>query len=79
MNDTHFHCNCSENRQGLHCEHVPRTILIRQYMSKAFGYIAILALASVMDILKYGFGIDPVEEEKALSKRQKQAIVIDRR
>jgi len=46
--------------------------------SKSFSYIAILAVTLValciiiMDILKYGFGIDPVEEERERMRREKR-------
>ena len=46
------------------------SLLIRQYISKGFAYIAILVLLStaafifILDVLKYGFGIDPVREER---------------
>jgi hypothetical protein len=46
--------------------------------SKSFGYVGILALVStatlivVMDVLKYGFGIDPVREERERLEKEKQ-------
>lgn len=49
-------------------------------MSKTFGYIAIIALFTVvgffviMDILKYCFGIDPVREERELLRRRRAAL-----
>ena len=52
--------------------------MIRQYVSKGFGYAGILAIASVMifvivmDVLKYGFGIDPVESERQLMRQERE-------
>jgi hypothetical protein len=70
----------SATYSGRHCEHVSRSIIIRQYVSKAFSYVAILALVFVfgfviiMDILKYVFGIDPVREERELIRRRRAAF-----
>ncbi len=61
---------------GAHCEYFATGIIIRQYVSKTFGYVAIIALSTVagfviiMDILKYGFGIDPVQKERELIRRK---------
>lgn len=117
LNDTDFHCNCTDNYHGVycehrstdlcqgvrclnggichssgtnytcrcistaysgrHCEHAPRMIKILRYVSRGFGYIGILSIASVMifvlvmDLLKYGFGIDPVEHERELLRQEK--------
>jgi len=59
---------------------VATSIVIRQYIAKGFAYIAIIAISTVacfvivLDILKYGFGIDPVCEERELIRR-KQALL----
>ena len=51
---------------------------IYKAVSKSFGYVGIVALAStsalivLMDLLKYGFGIDPVREERERLEREKQ-------
>lgn len=87
---TSYKCRClSDDYTGRHCEKAPTSIVIRQYISKGFGYAGILAIATVMifvivmDVLKYVFGIDPVEserqlmrQEKALRERQKKTVVI---
>ena len=50
-----------------------------KFVSKSFAYIAIIAMTSVamfiviMDILKYCFGIDPVENERERMRREKDA------
>lgn len=55
-------------------------MVVRQTVCKSFGYVAILALVIVamfiviMDILKYGFGIDPVREERERLRRSKRSI-----
>ena len=76
-----YECVClSEIYSGRHCENIARSIIIRQYVSKAFGYIAILALVFVvgfvviMDILKYVFGIDPVHEDRKFLRRRRAAF-----
>ncbi len=73
-----YKCDClSSSYSGDHCEHVANSIIIRQYISKSFAYVAIIALSIVggffviMDILKYGFGIDPVETERELIRRER--------
>jgi hypothetical protein len=54
---------------GRHCEITASSIVVHQMACKSFGYIAIFALITVfmfvviMDVLKYGFGIDPTREE----------------
>lgn len=74
-----FICVCfSDNFYGTHCEHTSTKIVIKQFISKSFAYIAIIAMSSValfviiMDILKYVFGIDPVEPERQRLRQEKQ-------
>ena len=75
---------------GRHCEIVATSRIIRQIVTKSFGYVAIIFLVVVvsffviMDILKYCFGIDPTKDElekirraKAM-KRMKRRPVIQR-
>lgn len=75
-----FTCECLGNHYfGRYCEHTSRKIFILQIVSKSFAYISILAISSValfviiMDVLKYGFGIDPVETERKKLRREKRA------
>jgi hypothetical protein len=75
-----YSCEClGDSYSGRHCEITAGKHVIRQIVSKAFGYIAILALICVvmfiviMDILKYCFGIDPVSEQRERIRRNKQA------
>jgi hypothetical protein len=48
---------------------VQKGLVVRQTISKSFGYIAILFLSAValffiiMDVLKYCFGVDPIRKE----------------
>jgi hypothetical protein len=76
-----YKCEClSAEYSGRHCENLPTSILLRQYVSKTFGYVGIIALSVVvsfvviMDILKYGFGIDPVQEERDLTRRRRALL-----
>ena len=66
-----YTCECLDTSySGRHCEKVATSRVVRQAVAKSFGYIAITAIVVVagfivvMDVLKYGFGIDPVEEER---------------
>ena len=75
-----FTCECvSEYYSGRYCEIIDKRLMIHKFVSKSCAYIAIIAIASVamfvviMDILKYCFGIDPVEEERERMRREKQA------
>ncbi|CAF0824469.1 unnamed protein product [Adineta ricciae] len=74
-----YTCECvSESYSGRHCEIISTKIVIIKVVSKSFAYVAILAMIVVavfivvMDILKYGFGIDPVAEERRKLRREKQ-------
>ncbi|CAF1014666.1 unnamed protein product [Adineta steineri] len=71
-----YECRCvSSSFTGDHCQNVAQSLVVRQFVSKTFGYIAIIAISVVvgfvviMDILKYGFGIDPVCKERDLLRR----------
>lgn len=74
-----YKCEClGESFSGEHCENTATHIVVRQVVSKSFAFIAILALVIVvgfivvMDILKYGFGIDPTRDELERIRRQKR-------
>ena len=74
-----YSCECfGDSYYGEHCEKTAMKIIILKTVSKSFAYIAILAMVVVgmfvviMDILKYCFGIDPVEEERQIIRREKQ-------
>ena len=63
-------CEClGTSFSGRHCEITSKDTLVRQVVSKTFGYIAIIALVTValfvltMDVMKYVFGIDVAHEE----------------
>ena len=85
-----YQCECLEQAySGLHCETPSRRIRTLQLISKSFGYVAISALSCVtmfivlMDILNYGFGIDPVCEERAKIREKKrakrrQSVIVER-
>ncbi len=71
-----YKCEClSSYYSGRHCENVATSIVVRRYISKGIGYIAIIALATVvgfviiMDVLKYVCGIDPVRRERDQIRR----------
>ena len=66
-----YRCEClGESYSGRLCQIKSNRIAVYQAVSKSLSYIAILAISMVvgfiviMDLLKYGFGIDPVREER---------------
>ena len=83
-----YTCEClAGSYSGRHCEMVTGRMILLSVASKSVAYIAIIAIVSVatfivvMDILKYCFGIDPVEEErqrirrKRWEKRRKRPVI----
>ena len=52
---------------GRHCEIKASSMAVKQAVSRSFASVAIVALICVaifivtMDVLKYGFGVDPTE------------------
>lgn len=75
-----YKCEClGDHFSGQFCEITATKIKVYRIVSKSFGYVAILALIIVamfiviMDILKYGFGIDPVHEERERLREAKRA------
>jgi hypothetical protein len=75
-----YECKClGDSYSGRHCEIIGKKIFILKIVSKSFAYIAIIVMSSaamfvvIMDILKYCFGIDPVQEERERIRRKKQA------
>ena len=74
-----YQCEClAGSYSGRHCEIVAQRVVIFKIVSKSFAYVAIIAMSTVaafviiMDLLKYGFGIDPVrkEREEILKKKK---------
>ena len=67
-------CVCLDSSlyHGTYCEEKSNALLVRQVLSKSFASIAITAIIVVflfvitMDVLKYGFKIDPVDRERQL-------------
>lgn len=66
-----YRCEClSDSYSGRHCEITATKIILYKMVSKSVAYIAIIFIICtaifvvVMDILKYCFGIDPVEDER---------------
>ena len=65
-----YTCECPDSSySGRHCEVTDSARILRQILCKSFAYIAIIAMVTVallivtLDVLKYGFGIDPAKEE----------------
>jgi hypothetical protein len=65
-----YKCECLSNMySGQHCEYTQTFIVIRQYISKSVGYVAILVICSfiifiiTLDVLKYVFHIDVARDE----------------
>ncbi|CAF1359940.1 unnamed protein product [Adineta steineri] len=85
-----YNCEClSESYSGRHCEITTRTLVARKVISKSIGYICMLLIISfvsfiiILDILKYGFHIDParterkrIRQKKVKKKKRKPAVTI---
>jgi hypothetical protein len=73
-------CHCLDPflYYGRYCEHKSTSLLTKEILSKSFASVAITAIIVVMlfvvimDILKYGFGIDPVDRERQLMKSKQE-------
>ena len=77
-----YTCEClGESYSGRHCEIKSASIATRQIVSRSLVFVAILAIGSVMvfivvlDLLKYCFGIRPVDLE---TERDKSVKLINR-
>lgn len=76
---TNYMCECISNSySGQYCEIISNTLITHQIVSKSFGYIAIIAISTVvmliivLDIMKYCFGIDPAEKDLSQLRRRKR-------
>ena len=65
-----YTCEClGDSFSGSHCEITASGTIIHQTVARSFAYVAIIALCTVMvfvvvlDVLKYCFGIGPVEKD----------------
>ena len=75
-----YTCECLGDNYyyGRHCEHTTTKLKIFKTISQSCAYIVIIVLVStgmfivIMDVLKYGFGIDPVDEERKRIQKEKQ-------
>ena len=84
-----YSCEClTTSFSGRHCEIISTGLVIRRTVSKSCGYIGIIFLVGVvsfiviMDVLKYGFGIDPTKDElerirraKAVKRRRRSPVI----
>ena len=74
-----YTCQClGDQYSGQHCEIVSSKTAVLQIFSKSFAYIVIIAMITVamfitiLDVLKYFFGIDPVGDElKKIEQKNK--------
>ena len=71
-----YTCECLGNSYtGRHCEIKASQLEVREALSKSFAYVAVCALIGValfivvMDVLKYGFGIDTAREDRERLQR----------
>ena len=74
-----YKCYClSDSYSGQHCENVSKKIIRHRIYAKIIASFAIFILLVfalfiiIMDILKYGFGIDPVAEDREYLRRKRQ-------
>ena len=75
-----YSCEClTSSYSGRHCEMFSTGLIVLQTVCKSFGYIVIIMLIAaasfvvILDILKYGFGIDPNKEDLARMRQSKRA------
>lgn len=75
-----YECKClHDSYSGRNCEIVGIKIKTLRFVSKSFATVAIAILVCtgsfivIMDILKYGFAIDPVEPERRRLRQQRLA------
>jgi hypothetical protein len=85
-----FTCECTlKDFSGRYCEVKSNSVTTKQTVNRSFAYIAIIAMGAVagfivlLDILKYGFHIDPVDEERKRlqaekDSKKKQPVIIQR-
>lgn len=74
-----YQCEClGESYSGRHCEIVSTKTMALQTFSKSVSYVCIIIIISfvlfivAMDVLKYGFGIDPVANERKVQRKVQQ-------
>ncbi|CAF0759798.1 unnamed protein product [Adineta ricciae] len=75
-----WQCHCVDPTvySGVYCEHESKSLVVKKALGKSFASIAIAAIVVVflfvivMDVLKYGFMIDPVERERQLMKDERK-------
>ena len=75
-----YRCECvGDGYSGQHCEITSSRTVTLHIISQSWAYIAIIAMAAVvlfivtMDVLTYGFGIDPMHDE-VRRRRQKTRL-----
>lgn len=79
-----YSCEClSDSYSGRYCERSADDIVLRRTISRSVGYVAITALIMsamfivTLDLLKYGFGVDPVNRpEEKLMRRKRLPVAI---
>ena len=76
-----YKCECvGDGYSGQHCEITSSRRLISHIISQSWAYIAIIAMAAVvlfivtMDVLTYGFGIDPVHDQERRRRLQEKRL-----
>ncbi len=78
-----YTCEClGESYSGRHCEIKSNTVVVRGIISRSFAYVVIVAMMMVamfiivLDVLKYGFNIDPAHEEKKKTRKRKAPSIV---
>ncbi len=76
-----YTCEClTSSFSGRYCEQKANYLVVKEMTSKTLAYIAILAIVAlfiiVLDVLKYGFHINPVRQKQQVHTRPKPPVVV---
>ena len=74
-----YTCQClGVSYSGRHCEIKATATVVKQAVSRSFAFVGIVALVSVltfivtMDVLRYGFGVDPIDRSAEQASRRRR-------
>ena len=78
-----YTCDClAGSYSGRHCEMKTNQLALYQTVSKSFAYVVIIAMMIVamcivvLDVMKYCFGIDPIDRRLQSKRRKKPPTIV---